>query len=344
VLAKGSADRKNLQGLGNVVRHGSMRHKFLLLHAQRLINSYDIDFFMLPDNWPVLDYLRHLNWRVGARRVFLQHGVTDKDVSRALHRSGSGFDLVVATSDREERYLADVMGYGTAARALGFPRFDRLTPDRGDRRILFMPTWRKYLVVPSYRTAAQSSERDAAETAFANSTYHRFLSDLFGHERLRAALREHGYVLDFLPHYEIRTLASALLPSGSEFNLVDTGERTVQEAMRGCDLFVTDWSSAAFDVAFLGTPVVYAQFDADEYWNGHYRKGYFDTLTDGFGPVCNTVDQTVDAIVSYLENGCVREDTYTHRAEAFFTHRDQHNSARVAAAIASLTAPPGSRR
>ncbi|CAM5562106.1 Undecaprenyl-phosphate 4-deoxy-4-formamido-L-arabinose transferase [Streptomyces violaceorubidus] len=79
IIEKGSADRAKLKRLGNVVAHSSWKHKLLMLHASLLINAYDIDSYMLPDGWDRTKYLKHLNWRIGARRVFLQHGVTDED-------------------------------------------------------------------------------------------------------------------------------------------------------------------------------------------------------------------------------------------------------------------------
>ncbi|WP_160165774.1 CDP-glycerol glycerophosphotransferase family protein [Actinoplanes sp. OR16] len=330
LLAKDAADPQGLRKLGKVVKHGSLRHRFLLLHAKKLINSYDIDSYMLPPRWTKPEFLKHLNWRIGASRVFLQHGVTDKDVSRGLHRARTNVDLFVAAAHDEAEFVGDQLGYGDVAQPLGFPRFDALTPDNGNRKILFMPTWRVYLVAPSYDPGRTPKVR------FEGSAYHTFLVGLFGSEKLRMALKEHGYTLEFLPHYELRSLVTDIVPDDKSFAMVDQSTRSVQDAMRQADLFVTDWSSTAFDVAYLGTPLVYAQFDPDEYWAGHYRKGYFDAARDGFGPVCHDAEQTVDAIVRYLENGCKREEEYSNRANSFFAHRDRENCARVADAIAAL--------
>ncbi|MEV1330586.1 CDP-glycerol glycerophosphotransferase family protein [Micromonospora costi] len=334
LLTKDSPDRQRLRGLGNVVTYDSFRHKFLMLHATKLINSYDIDAYMLPTRWERSPFLKHLNWRIGSSRVFLQHGVTEKDVSAGLHRGRGAFDLFVASSHREAEYVSKDLDYGDMVKTTGMPRFDALTPDRGRRRILFMPTWRTYLVTPSYNSAARP------RVAFQGSAYQVFLSELFGSDRLRQALREHGYVLEFLPHYEMRNLLTDVVPADDCFAMADQTSRTVQDALRQCDLFITDYSSTAFDVAYVGTPLIYAQFDAEEFFTiGGYRKGYFEAREDGFGPVCETAEETVDAIVRYLENGCVREDEYTRRVADFFAVQDRNNCQRVAAAIAALPGP-----
>ncbi|MEV5691693.1 bifunctional glycosyltransferase/CDP-glycerol:glycerophosphate glycerophosphotransferase [Micromonospora globbae] len=334
VITKDSPDRERLRGLGNVVTYDSFRHKFLMLHATKLINSYDIDSYMLPSRWERGQFLKHLNWRIGPDRVFLQHGVTDKDVSGGLHRAKTAVDLFVAAAGKEAEYVADRFDYGEAVQRLGFPRFDALTPDRGHRRILLMPTWRSYLVSPSYNPSVRP------RFPFETSRYAQFLRELFGSEELRSVLRRHGYVLEYLPHYEMRSVSTSLVPPEPCFALVDQTERSVQDSLRQCDLFITDYSSTAFDVAYLGTPLIYAHFDSDDFFSlGGYRKGYFDHRQHGFGPVCENAEETVKAIVAYLERGCVREEEYDRRAADFFTVQDRNNCQRVAAAIAALPGP-----
>ncbi|MEV2241151.1 CDP-glycerol glycerophosphotransferase family protein [Micromonospora sp. NPDC049891] len=334
VIAKDSPDRERLRGLGNVVTYDSFRHKFLLLHATKLINSYDIDSYMLPSRWERTAFLKHLNWRIGPARVFLQHGVTDKDVSGGLHRAKTGVDLFVAAAGQEAEYVANHFDYGSAAQRLGFPRFDALLPDRGHRRILLMPTWRSYLVSPSYNPSLRP------RFPFESSRYAEFLRELFGSDELKQSLQRHGYVLEFLPHYEMRSMSTSMVPAESCFAVVDQTQRSVQDALRQCDLFITDYSSTAFDVAYLGTPLIYAHFDSDEYFSiGGYRRGYFEHRKHGFGPVCESATETVKAIVSYLEKGCAREEEYSRRAAEFFEVQDQQNCKRVAAAIAALPGP-----
>lgn len=78
------------------------------------------------------------------------------------------------------------------------------------------------------------------------------------------------------------SLLSGVVPADGCFATVDQITRTVQDALRQCDLFMTDYSPTAFDVAYLGTPLIYAQFDAEEFFTtGGYRKGCFDARGTG---------------------------------------------------------------
>lgn len=337
VIRAGSPDRARLAGLGHIVAHSSWKHKLLMLHASVLVNAYDIDTYMLPDGWDRTRYLKHLNWRVGARRVFLQHGVTDKDVSKGLHRNRTGVDLILAVSRREGRFLSEELGYEGQVGVVGFPRFDALVPERGGRTILFMPTWRAYLTVASYsRDGGGREMRQAMRDRFLASSYRDFMVRFLNDPELLAALDRYDYTLQFLPHYEMRAMVGEIVPERDRVRVIDQNEVSVQEAMRRCDLFVTDWSSTAFDVAYLGTPLVYAQFDAEEYWDGHYQKGYFDARRDGFGPVGETVEEVVGEVVRYMRGGCEREPGYLRRVENFFEYRDQQNNVRASEAIDRL--------
>ena len=79
-------------------------------------------------------------------------------------------------------------------------------------------------------------------------------------------------------------------------------------------VFVTDYSSVAFEIAYLEKPVVYYQFDAESFFAGGHtsQTGYFDYQRDGYGPVAATeedllarLEATLDGSVAsqYAERG-----------------------------------------
>ena len=96
-------------------------------------------------------------------------------------------------------------------------------------------------------------------------------------------------------------------------------------------LVITDYSSAVFDFAYLRKPVLYTQFDAEEFFSGKHTssRGYFDYARDGFGEVTYDLDSTVDRIIEYMENDCRLKDVYRERIDNFFAFDDQNNCARV---------------
>ena len=93
----------------------------------------------------------------------------------------------------------------------------------------------------------------------------------------------------------------------------------------------------AMDYAFVKRPVIYAQFDREEFYRTHsYHVNYFDYEQDGFGPVCGDYESTVQAILYALEKDCVMEEPYLSRREAFFAHIDDKNCERICRAVLSL--------
>ena len=99
---------------------------------------------------------------------------------------------------------------------------------------------------------------------------------------------------------------------------------------------ITDYSSVAFDFAYLHKPIVYTQFDVEQFFSKHYLKGYFDYVRDGFGEVEYDLDSTVDRIIEYMGNGCLLKDEYRKRIDTFFAFHDRQCCERVFAKIAEI--------
>jgi len=75
-------------------------------------------------------------------------------------------------------------------------------------------------------------------------------------------------------------------------------------------LLITDYSNLFFDFAYLKKPIIYTQFDYEEYRKTQYKKGYFDYTIHGFGPVCYNLECTITKIISKLAGNCNLEKKY----------------------------------
>ena len=103
-------------------------------------------------------------------------------------------------------------------------------------------------------------------------------------------------------------------------------------------MILTDYSSAVFDFAYLRKPVLYTQFDKEEFFKGEhvYTQGYFDYERYGFGEVEYDLESTVDRIIEYMKNGCQLKEKYRKRIDNFFAFNDKNNCQRVYEAIRNL--------
>lgn len=327
VIQRGVPNAANVTGLGHVVWYGSIRHRLLALHADALVGSHDMDRYLLPPSWVGQDYQSELAWRIGSKRIYLKHGV---QVSAApwLGLARKGYDMVISTGEREAGFIRSSNSYGHQVRITGHPRHDLLVPQLPSRVVVLMSTWRRYLVPPDGTT-------DAADP-FLGSAYAAFFRDLLAHPRLHAALERHDYRLEFYPHHNMELLHRGFVPPDRRISVSSFRSREVKDALLECALFITDWSSVAFDAAYVGRAVIHAPFDEPEYRSRHYRDGWFEADADGFGPVERTVDGVIDRIEAYFAADCVREPIYAARADRFFAYRDQDNSRRVMDAIDAL--------
>jgi CDP-glycerol glycerophosphotransferase (TagB/SpsB family) len=114
------------------------------------------------------------------------------------------------------------------------------------------------------------------------------------------------------------------------------GDADVQRLIARAAVLVTDYSSMAFDAAYIQRPVVYFQFDVDEFLGGAHvaRDGYFEHELHGFGPVTRSVDEAVAAVEQALAAPTGQPDArYLARMQAAFPHRDGRCCERVVAAI-----------
>lgn len=322
-VSAASADFAALKKVGRVIRSKSYRHKLLFLLSDLNISSHADSDVITPFSRYDESY-RDIENRI--RFVFLQHGVTKDDLSDWLNRYNANIaGLVTAARPEAESFRTGAYFYPDDVIWLtGFPRFDRLYHDE-KRCITVMPTWRHALST----TADPKTGVRALHEGFENSSFYRFYNRLLNDARLIAAAREYGYALRFLPHPTLHPHMDrfthgdgfALLPASTPY----------RQVFAESDLVLTDYSSVAFDFAYLRKPVVYAQFDREEFFSGEhvYVRGYFDYDRDGFGEVETEYEKTVDRLIEYMQNGCRLKDEYRARIDRFFAFDDSENCRRV---------------
>ncbi len=327
LIDRDSPQRSRVEHLGNVVDHSSRKHQLLMMHASVLANAYSIKH-MVPRQWSPASYTRSLAWRVGAHRVYLKHGVHVSPT--AVKRGTGGYDLYLAVNPQEREALQESSGYRDQVVETGMPRYDTLVPTPPTRTILFMPTWRRYLVPKLFSGDSEAS------VPFEGSTYERFITGLMHSPALHDILTRHDYRLRLLPHYNLRQEMEDFELTSDRTELADTTAESFQDLIRGCDLFLTDYSSVHFDVAYLGTPIIYTHFDTEDYEDGHAVPSWFDHDTDAFGPVVTTLNETLAELDAVLTRGCTRDPAYQPQVDAAFTFHDHDNSARTVAEIDAM--------
>lgn len=322
VIQSGTPDWERLRHAGykRVVAHGSTLWKLLMLNARHLISSHADVPVMRP---PEIVRLTDPTWQF----TFLQHGVIKDDISGWLN--GKSIDTFI-TSTRHE--YDSIAGNGNSyvftakeVQLTGLPRFDKLRrigasipPDRRDLLVL-APTWRQWLLPP----LAKGSQRRTVLDDFHDSQFADEWLGLLRSPVLAQRCREQGLKIGFLPHPNLQSAVPELqLPDHVEVLSYDVED--VQLHFARAAVLVTDYSSVAFNAAYIDRPVVYFQFDADRVLGGAHvgRRGYFSYERDGFGPVASSVAGAEEAVSETLRCGRAPSALYQERIQGTFPVRD----------------------
>ncbi len=318
-LNRNSPDWKTARAVGPVRHYTPFRYCLAALGAEWIVSSASIRPVLHPLEASASDGYRGL--ASDLRAAFLQHGVILHDLSRALNRARIDMTLFVTTAERERDSILGTESYGYDENTVvltGLPRHD-LLQDKRERIVTFLPTWRAALFAGRDPKTGKGRLKDG----FEDSPFFRHLCAALSDRRLLDAAERLGYAIDFFPHPEWQPFLDRFV--------LDPRVRKIPAGTKYRDIFarsaacVTDWSSAVFDFAWLGKPVVYYQPDNDL----HYQAGYFDYAADGFGPVTHTPQELTNILVYLMERDCPMDEPYRSRAATFFAFRDRDNSRRV---------------
>ncbi len=330
VIKKSAKDYNDLREYKNVIDNGSYKHKILFINAKAIISSHLHPKFYSPFSLETLKKYRDL---IRYKLVFLQHGVIYNDVSRAINKYSQATDMFV-TSTKDEYDEISSMKYmydKDDVQLTGLPRFDLLN-DYSINKITIMPTWRSHLSGPINKQGFHDTV-----DGFIDSDYYKNYMSVLTDARLINKMREKQYFIDFVLHPGFRGYYDEFVKFENDVVKIHNPEDTnYSEIICSSKMLVTDFSSVFFDFAYMKKPQIYFQFDRDDFYNRHYKKGYFDLEKDGFGPVCSDVESLVEEIIKYADTDFKVDNKYMQIIESTFSHFDNNNSKRTVEAIKVL--------
>lgn len=319
VITEDSPDRPKVEALGNVVCHGSVRHYLLFLAAKYKISTHIAGYTPYISFYS--RYAKLMPWK--GKRIFLQHGVIKDDLVD-LYREKTDVDIFICGAKPEYDYISANFHYTNEVKYTGLARYDALHDAKTKDQILLMPTWRMYL-------------GGCVEQELAQSDYVTKWNAVLHDQRLLDALKRNGRKLVFYPHYEVQKKFLHLFSSEDPSVVIaDFDHYDVQQLLMESQLLVTDYSSVFFDFAYMKKPCVYYQFDEDQFYAGHYKRGYFDFREMGFGEVLTNHDELIHTLIDYLENQCQMKEEYAQRSDGFFPLHDTNNCERIFEEIQKL--------
>ncbi len=302
-----------IKPLGNAVQIGSFRHHIYFWAAEKNISAHVGNGFPAP--FMCRQFLLMGCYRF--QNIFLQHGII-KDVLPFLNADINRIDLFICSTQRERQAVIQDMGYRPEqVRVTGLCRYDGLYDFTvNPKQILIMPTWRSYLEAPYGHPASESEEK------VRSSSYLKHYTQLFCNERLIRFAKENELTLLYFPHHQMQPYLAEFQMRCPNITVASAAEYDVQTALKESAFLITDYSSIFFDFAYMRKPLLYFQFDYEEFRKNHYPEGYFSYRKDGFGPVLDSVEQVVDCFIERYQHGFRMEELFCSRAEHFFEFHD----------------------
>ena len=330
-LKKTSSDWKRLEQDGfNLLEFGSSAFESKLKDCAKIISSH------------VDGYITHYfkdNSLLDKDYVFLQHGIIKDDLSGWLNTKKIAC-FVTATNPEYHSIVDNTTAYKFGKKEVkltGLPRYDRLLTNNNtkSKQILIMPTWRNSIVGTYISGTERTRNPDFMKTNYAKH-WHSFMN----HAILKE-LNDQGYQIVFAPHPSIQEYMDEFTVPNF-IKIYSYSEGNIQSVFQNTSILITDYSSVAFDVAYLNKAILYYQFDYDEVFssgNHTYQKGYFDYNRDGFGVVAYNETELLAALKDLVDNQAKVPDLYQKRIDKTFQFRDSNNCERVYQAILDLDKP-----
>lgn len=230
--------------LKDVIPFGSKQHKIYFLAAEKIFTAYIEDINLFPFESDEYDMYSDF---FGFEVVYLQHGVLHGSLPWKYTPEVITADKICVSTVyekqlfykkyhfRQEDIIPELM-----------PRLQHIDRNAASqKKILFAPSWRQYLIGPDINGVWQP-EPDL----FIQSDYYLKISGLLNSKKLNDLLEHYDYTLDFKLHPIFSAYAEL-------FNLDSERVKIVKEADKteNYRVFITDFSSLAFDFMYAGRRV-----------------------------------------------------------------------------------------
>lgn len=325
-IDRGSSDFDKVNSLGEVIKYGSIKHWMIYFCCEYNISSQKGG----KPNSPLCAFIE-LNGLHKNNSVFLQHGVIINDL-RWLYADRSRFIKFVTSAKPEYDFVKETFGYDEDVVCLtGMPRFDGLHDfKKVKNRILIMPSWRSWFT-------EKSSMQGELNSDFLGSRYLVGWKIFLESARLNELIKEYNLEVLFYPHRNLQFhLHDFISQINTTVKIVSWKDYDIQELMKSSEMMITDYSSVFFDMTYMKKPVIFYQFDIEDFRKAHYGKGYFDYFNNPFGKSFESSEEVINELEKNIKNDYALDESFYNEHKAYFPYDDTNNSERVFEIIKSI--------
>ena len=313
-IDKKSESYKKIEKYGNIIQYRSLKHWIYYLSAQ-----YNISSQKAANPNQILFYIMHVVFGWYKNRVFLQHGIT-KDDAEWLYYKNTKFKYFICGAKQEFEFIKEKFGYPEGnVIYTGFPRFDNLYNNKiNEKQILIMPTWRNWL--------GRETNKLSGEINFENTSFYKNWNGLLNNKDFVDFIEKNNLKIIFYPHVTMQKYLNKFNISSKNIVFADTTV-DIQKTLKESSIMITDYSSVYMDFAYMLKPIIFFQFDYNEYREKQYAKGYFDYKEEKFGRSIESTEEIIEELKNIYINGINKN--VLKNMKNFFELKDKNNCKRI---------------
>ncbi len=291
----------------NLVEFGSKKHKILYLSAEYVLTSFSDQKPKCPfSNVAMRDYsdIR------GPEIIYLQHGVCLPDIRWLQSAESNKADKIVVSAEFERENYVSMYNYKPEdLLPFGMARYDIVDRDaKPQNRILFAPSWRAYFV------SSDSAHREVNNYVFENTNYYKNFMRFLNSPELSELLEKYDFTLDLRLHQNMRKGLENISFSSDRIRMADLNEH-----IENYKVFITDFSTFAFDFVYLKRAIMYFIPDITEVRSGmHTFRDFGLPFEEWYGDVTFNPEDALKALEKLLEQGAIPEEKYRQRMDDCF--------------------------
>ena len=232
--------------------------------------------------------------------IYLQHGVMHLVMPWKYSREKMAADRIVVSTEEEATLLKNYGYSDVQLIKTGMPRWSLLNREERDKRILYAPSWRNYLV-----GAYENHQWEPLRDKFLASRFFVESNEFLNSESLRKLLEDNDYYLDVKLHPIFQMYKDAYNFASDRIRFSDGSISDGRYA-----LMITDYSSYAYNFHFLNIPVLNFIPDEIEFksgMNGYRLLNCPDSFWDFAAETCSDI---LKQVKNWLEGKEPRGNIY----------------------------------
>lgn len=316
-----SPDIDKIRSIGKWVEYGSLKHWILYIASSKKISSQKAGN---PN--AAIFYFLEVYGLLKDNRIFLQHGVIINDL-KWLYYDVTKMKRFICGAYPEYEFIREKFGYPSQNVVYtGICRFDGLHDNTKseNKMILIMPTWREWIADEDSRLLQYEGTTEIQKTNYFIK-WTSFIKD----PRLEYISHQYDCKFIFFPHRNMQKYMEFFPASTSYMEVANAKKYDVQELIKKASLMITDYSSVFMDMLYMKKPVIFYQFDYEDFRKGQYGEGYFSYLDNPFGISYKNKEDVINHLEESIKNDFTVTEEFLIAHKEYFRLYDKDNCKRI---------------